>query len=154
MDEKNNKNQNNNKDGNKGNRFNQTILILLIAGVITVLGISCVNTFLHNSTSQEISYSDFLKMLDNGNVSKVVYNQDVIEITPKTQPIEGLKLSYYTGYIYDEEVIQYLKDNDIVCRYRTRVRQFLILCSCILCHGCSYTSFSALCSGECPAVEE
>ena len=113
MDEKNNKNQNNNKDGNKGNRFNQTILILLIAGVITVLGISCVNTFLHNSTSQEISYSDFLKMLDNGNVSKVVYNQDVIEITPKTQPIEGLKLSYYTGYIYDEEVIQYLKDNDI-----------------------------------------
>ena len=113
MDEKNNKNQNNNKDGNKGNRFNQTILILLIAGVITVLGISCVNTFLHNSTSQEISYSDFLKMLDNGNVSKVVYNQDVIEITPKTQPIEGLKLSYYTGYIYDEEVMQYLKDNDI-----------------------------------------
>ena len=113
MDEKNNKNQNNNKDGNKGNRFDQPILILLIAGVITVLGISCVNTFLHNSTSQEISYSDFLKMLDNGNVSKVVYNQDVIEITPKTQPIEGLKLSYYTGYIYDEEVIQYLKDNDI-----------------------------------------
>lgn len=113
VDEKNNKNQNNNKDGNKGNRFNQTILILLIAGVITVLGISCVNTFLHNSTSQEITYSDFLKMLENGNVSKVVYNQDVIEITPKTQPIEGLKLSYYTGYIYDDEVIQYLKDNDI-----------------------------------------
>ena len=98
MDEKNSKNQNqNNKDGNKGNRFNQTILILLIAGVITVLGISCVNTFLHNSTSQEITYTDFLKMLDNGNVSKVVYDQDVIHITPKTQPIEGLNLTYYTG---------------------------------------------------------
>ena len=114
MDEKNSKNQNrNNKDGNKGNRFNQTILILLIAGVITVLGISCVNTFLHNSTSQEISYTDFLEMLDNGNVSKVVYDQDVIHITPKTQPIEGLKLTYYTGYIYDEDVIQYMKDNNI-----------------------------------------
>ena len=113
MDEKNNKNQNQNKDGNKGNKFNQTLLILLIAGVITVLAISCVNTFLHNSTSQEISYTDFLSMLDSGNVAKVEYDQDVIYITPKTQPIEGLKLSYYTGYIYDEEVIQYMKDNNI-----------------------------------------
>ena len=68
MDEKNNKNQNqgqNNKDGNKGNKFNQTLLILLIAGVITVLAISCVNTFLNNSTSQEISYTDFISMLEN-----------------------------------------------------------------------------------------
>ena len=116
MDEKNNKNQNksnNNKDGNKGSKFNQTLLILLIAGVITVLGISCVNNFLNNSTSQEISYTDFLKMLESGNVSEVVYNQDVIEITPKTQPIEGLKLTYYTGYMYDEEVVQFLKDNNI-----------------------------------------
>ena len=116
MDEKNNKNQNqgqNNKDGNKGNKFNQTLLILLIAGVITVLAISCVNTFLNNSTSQEISYTDFISMLENGNVSKVVYDQDVIRITPKTQPIEGLKLTYYTGYIYDEDVIQYMKDNDV-----------------------------------------
>ena len=109
MDEKNNKNQNqgqNNKDGNKGNKFNQTLLILLIAGVITVLAISCVNTFLNNSTSQEISYTDFISMLENGNVSKVVYDQDVIRITPKTQPIEGLKLTYYTGYIYDEDVLR------------------------------------------------
>ena len=116
MDEKNNKNQNqgqNNKDGNKGNKFNQTLLILLIAGVITVLAISCVNTFLNNSTSQEISYTDFISMLENGNVSKVVYDQDVIRITPKTQPIEGLKLTYCTGYIYDEDVIQYMKDNDV-----------------------------------------
>ena len=80
MDEKNNKNQNQNKDGNKGNKFNQTLLILLIAGVITVLAISCVNTFLHNSTSQEISYTDFLSMLDSGNVAKVEYDQDVIYI--------------------------------------------------------------------------
>ena len=116
MDEKNNKNQNqgqNNKDGNKGNKFNQTLLILLIAGVITVLAISCVNTFLNNSTSQEISYTDFISMLEKGNVSKVVYDQDVIRITPKTQPIEGLKLTYYTGYIYDEDVIQYMKDNNV-----------------------------------------
>ena len=116
MDEKNNKNQNqgqNNKDGNKGNKFNQTLLILLIAVVITVLAISCVNTFLNNSTSQEISYTDFINMLENGNVSKVVYDQDVIRITPKTQPIEGLKLTYYTGYIYDEDVIQYMKDNNV-----------------------------------------
>ena len=116
MDEKNNKNQNqgqNNKDGNKGNKFNQTLLILLIAGVITVLAISCVNTFLNNSTSQEISYTDFISMLENGNVSRVVYDQDVIRITPKTQPIEGLKLTYYTGYIYDEDVIQYMKDNNV-----------------------------------------
>ena len=120
MDEKNNKNQNQNKDGNKGNKFNQTLLILLIAGVITVLAISCVNTFLHNSTSQEISYTDFLNMLDSGNVAKVEYDQDVIYITPKTQPIEGLKLSYYTGYIYDEEVIQYMKDNNI--EYNVRIQ--------------------------------
>ena len=116
MDENNNKNQNqnqNNKDGNKGSKFNQTLLILLIAGVITVLAISCVNNFLNNSTSQEISYTGFINMLENGNVSKVVYDQDVIRITPKTQPIEGLNLTYYTGYIYDEDVIQYMKDNNV-----------------------------------------
>lgn len=131
MDEKNNKNQNQNKDGNKGNKFNQTLLILLIAGVITVLAISCVNTFLHNSTSQEISYTDFLSMLDSGNVAKVEYDQDVIYITPKTQPIEGLKLSYYTGYIYDEEVIQYMKDNNIEYNVKIQDKSSSILVFCL-----------------------
>lgn len=119
MEENKNRNQspnngNNNKDGNKnGGKFNQTLFILLIAGLFTILGISCVNNFLHSSTSSEISYTAFVNMLEQGEVEKVVYNGDTIEITPKNQPIEGLSLTFYTGYIYDEQIMEYMKENNI-----------------------------------------
>lgn len=118
MEENKNRNQSpnngNNKDGNKnGGKFNQTLFILLIAGLFTILGISCVNNFLHSSTSSEISYTAFVNMLEKGEVEKVVYNGDTIEITPKNQPIEGLSLSFYTGYIYDEQIMEYMKENNI-----------------------------------------
>ncbi len=117
MEENRNNNQNkdnkNNNDNKNGSKFGQTIVILIIAGIFTLLGISCVNDFLKSSTSTEIPYSTFVTMLENGDIASVLYNNDIIEITPKNQPIEGLELTYYTGYIYDAELIQYMKDNDI-----------------------------------------
>ena len=125
VDENNINNQNrkqNNKDNNNknSNKFNQTLIILVIAGIVTLLCITFVNSFLKGSTSKEISYTDFVNLLENGKVAEVRYDQDKIEITPKEQPVEGLTLKYYTGYIYDEKVMEYMKENNI--KYSVRIQ--------------------------------
>ena len=60
----------------------------------------------------EISYSRFLELIDENGISSVEYSSDQITIIPKEQPVSGLTVKYYTGYIYDEDVFNKLKSMD------------------------------------------
>jgi cell division protease FtsH len=77
-------NQNNNSDNNN-NKNRQSLLILLICALVSLMCMSIFSgAFTGNSTTQEISYSTFLKMLDKDEVSSVTINSDTLEITPKS----------------------------------------------------------------------
>ncbi len=95
-------------DGNAPKK--QSLLFLLIACLVTLLFVSYFMKAVSGATSQEISYDQFVKMLENDMVSSVYIDSDKIEITPKTvekksdqTPSLGLLsagspvITYYTG---------------------------------------------------------
>ena len=91
-------NQNNNKNP-KNNKQNWSIII--ITTLVTVFLVLGLYSFMQKTTSKEISYSEFLKMLDDKKIEEVVFDTNQLIITPKTEKKNGLpqvKVTYYTGY--------------------------------------------------------
>ena len=99
MDNQNKNNQKNNKQG-----FGIIIITTLIAAVI-VLGLY---QFMEESTSKEIAYSEFLKMVDDGKVEEVRIGANELIITPQEEKVPGLKVKYFTGKVEDENLSQRL----------------------------------------------
>ena len=114
MDNRQNNGQGPRGDGNRGPKFNQTVVILLIAALITFIGISWLNGMVKNATYKEITYDEFLSMLDDGEVGKVSFEQDRILIEPAKQNNSmGVKYTYYTGYINDDEIVSKLEESGV-----------------------------------------
>lgn len=103
-------NPNNNPNRGQGPKINQTITIVLIALIVTIVGMSFISSMLSNSTSKEISYNEFIEKIEKGEIEEVYLGEDKIIITPKDQPIEGIKFTYYTGYTADRDLEQRLLD--------------------------------------------
>ena len=75
-------NQNNNKNKNQKNN-RQGWGIILFTTLITLFLVLALYRFMPGSNPKEITYDQFLKMVDEGKVEKVKINSDKIEITPK-----------------------------------------------------------------------
>ncbi len=112
----NNQNQNQNKDPGNGSNNNQnkspknsqTIAILLIVTVITLIVMGLFNSLMKGTTNQEISYNKFMKMIENDEIKKVEFQSGQYVITPKSQPLRGLDFTYYTGNVDDPELVDKL----------------------------------------------
>ena len=104
MDNQNKNNQKNNKQG-----FGIIIITTLIAAVI-VLGLY---QFMEESTSKEIAYSEFLKMVDEGKVEEVRIGANELIITPKEEKVPGIKVKYFTGRVEDEKLSERLYEAGI-----------------------------------------
>lgn len=91
MDNNNNQYDGNNNNGNRqgGNGGQppkkQSLLFLLIAALVTLLCVSHFMKAISSATSQEISYDQFVQMVDDGKVESVYISSDKIEITPKVK---------------------------------------------------------------------
>ena len=105
-------NNNRNNNNKRGLRPGHIIIGLIIAIVITYLGVTFFRSIFKKYTSTEISYSAFLDMIDKDEITAVEYSSSKIVITPKKQPVSGIKMTYYTGYIYDEDTFNKLKTLD------------------------------------------
>lgn len=105
-------NNNGNNNNKRGLRPGHIIIGLIIAIVITYLGVTFFRSIFNKYMSTEISYSAFLDMIDKDEISAVEYSSSKIVITPKKQPVSGIKMTYYTGYIYDEDTFNKLKTLD------------------------------------------
>ena len=107
----------NNKKGNKNGLPNKTALIIIL---ISTLFIWYMFTMLSDQikagTRQEISYDKFLEMLDQNAVEEVVLKSDELIITPKGQENKTFKITYYTGYIYDPDLVDRLYAADVTFR--------------------------------------
>ena len=100
----------NQDNGNKGNnnknqppKNKQTLLVLLIASLVTLLFLSYFRTVVSKASEQEISYNEFIAMVEEGKVDKVVVDSDQITIIPKQQDNPLMPLTYYTGVVDDPE---------------------------------------------------
>ena len=125
MDNQNNQNNNQNNQNNNQNgpQKRQSLFMLLIAVLITIMGMSFFMNLMSGADS-EITYSEFLKMVKNDEVKSVVITDSEIEITPKeakkdesSQPVIATRptttVTYYTGNLEDDNLYQLLDEHDV-----------------------------------------
>lgn len=103
MDNKNNK-QNKNGLPNK-----TAIIIILISSLFIWYMFSMLYQQVKSNTNIEITYNKFLSMLDNGEIKSVKLKTDGrLSIVPKVQPNKGFDITYYTGNLYDPDLVSKL----------------------------------------------
>lgn len=99
------------RNGSQGPKFNQTVIILIIAALVTFVGISWLNRMVRDATYKEITYDEFLDMIDDNEIGNVSFESDRILIEPvKQNNTIGVKYTYYTGYLNDDEIVNRLKE--------------------------------------------
>ena len=82
---------------NNGNRNSgQSILIVFICIVVSLLSMAAFSGAFNESASRKITYDEFIRMLDEGNVKSVVINTDTVDITPKADQNSQMIVKYYT----------------------------------------------------------
>lgn len=113
----NNSNRNNqgngNENGNGGNGKNpkkQNLLLLLVTALISLLLISYFMRVVSGATNKEISYNEFMDMIEENQVEKVEIDSSQIVIYPKKQESANLfytqpVITYYTGKIEDDDTL-------------------------------------------------
>ena len=81
----NNDNRNNNHNNNNNNKKPKNvnlIIFIIIAAVVTFIGLTLLSNMFRNATYKEISYDQFMQMIDEDKVKKVALEQDRILTTP------------------------------------------------------------------------
>ena len=124
MDNNPNNNKNNNKP-NKGNKQNkQGWLLVLLTTLLTTFIVVGMLELTDSVTKKEITYSEFLQMVDEGKVEEVVFESDKYTITLKEGEgqqgiLDNIKVTYYTGIIEDESLTGRL--NDAKVKYGSKI---------------------------------
>ncbi len=123
-------NQDDNKSTGGGNNSNRggkdegpgssRFLVFAVVSIIFLLGISYVLRASSSSSTEEVSYNEFVQMVDEGKVEKVVVNSDRLIIKTKSEeqvendntsmflvPFAGYNAekTYYTGVMEDYETV-------------------------------------------------
>ena len=120
----NDQNKKNNGRGNGGPQKKQSILLLLVASLITLLCMSFVMNIMTGSTNKEITYNEFLDMVEDGKVEKVVIDTDQLNITPVQEESKDVKdafgneyqtpeVKYYTGVVEDDNLPEFLREHKV-----------------------------------------
>ena len=108
--------ENNNKQGGDNNgRKPQNVrifIICLIAAILAMLFFKYLTEQVQSAKVEEVTYDEFLKMLEKGEVESVVIENQKIVITPKNQT-SFYGLTYYTGIVDDPELTQRLYDSGV-----------------------------------------
>lgn len=112
----NNKNNGGNGSGGSGkDPRKQNIIMFLIAALLSLLLVSTFVKIMTGDSEKEISYNEFIQMLEKGKVESVVIGTDRVYIQPKTDkenqsPVlylygMGSTVSYYTGKIEEDDTL-------------------------------------------------
>ena len=125
----NSNNQNNNSNNNQGNgpQKKQSIFSLLLAVLAVLIGMSFI-TKLASASDYEITYSEFIDMVEAGEVESVVISDTQIDITPVEdketeteeeqldEPVIGgakATVKYHTGNLDDDNLYALLEKHDV-----------------------------------------
>ena len=109
MNENNQGNHNGNGGGNQ-NRNHSSILIFLVVTLVTLVLMSFFNRMMNDSTSMEISYDQFLDLLEQNLVESVTLDSDKLTVVTKKQDLasQGVEMTYYTGRMADPDLVERL----------------------------------------------
>ena len=109
--------------GKKDNRSGPRIALFLIVTLICIFVLTAISNLMRSSTTQEISFNEFLAMVEKGEVTEVHLSDTTIEISSEEKDTSPLSLyglgngmttvTRYTGYVEYPELVQLLLDADV-----------------------------------------
>ena len=105
-------NDNKKRDPNKNRNIRSALIMVAICLVITLLFSSLLTRY-RNGNQQEISYSEFLTMVEKNEVKEVTVGDSKITIVPKKQTNPVMKTTYYTRPISDYKLVDRLKESGV-----------------------------------------
>ena len=115
MDDRKNQNREPENGSGGGPKNRQTILIILICLLVSLMVMGLLNNALGGITSEDLDYSKFLDMVNNDEVQEVVLKSGTLTVTPKDQKSEGI--TYQVTMMGDEqELVDLLQEKGIKAR--------------------------------------
>ena len=112
MDDRKNQNREPENGSGGGPKNRQTILIILICLLVSLMVMGLLNNALGGITSEDLDYSKFLDMVNNDGVQEVVLKSGTLTVTPKDQKSEGI--TYQVTMMGDEqELVDLLQEKGI-----------------------------------------
>ena len=111
----NNNNGNNGDNNNKNNKNGQMIMVFILVSLVALFIMSMVMNRYTSMSTSEISYSDFLQMVEDGKVESVEFDSYQINITPVSENKNSYlqEQTYYCGRLDDPDLLPLLKDKGI-----------------------------------------
>ncbi len=115
-----NYNNKNRYNGNKGDDEKRSgkIWIIILAAIMTIFLVYFMSSAFQNATSKEITYDEYLEMINSGKAEKVVVtNSGKIVITPKETEVtggnglstKGIAFTYWTTALSGDALLDELK---------------------------------------------
>ena len=101
---------NNNNGGN--NRNGMTVMIFILAALLVLFLTSLLNSCARDATNKEISYSEFVSLVENDKVEEVTFTSNKIKIKPKTEN-KLYRITYYTAQLNDEALLPLLREHGV-----------------------------------------
>ena len=95
VDNQNNQNNQRNENNN-GPRNKQTIILLVVVGLITIIAMTLLNEFITGKTTIKVTYDQFVDMVESGKVKEVEIGSNI-----RFKTKENSFLTYYTPYLED-----------------------------------------------------
>lgn len=101
----------NRPDGNGGrnNRGGQGIMAFILLTLVALFVYALISNSISHASTQEKSYSDFIKQLDKGNVKSVEFDSYEIDYKLVDDGHKDYDITYYTGRVADDELVPTLK---------------------------------------------
>lgn len=97
----------NNKNNPKGNqpKNQQSLLLVLVCVLVSLLCMSFFSSLMNKTTSSEITYNKFIRMVENNEVESVTISDSKLTILPKEQRSKYIEQTYYTTMTEDETAL-------------------------------------------------
>ncbi len=107
----NNKKQNQNMNSNW-----QTIAMLVVAALLTIMIVSWMNSAVESRQRKELSYNEFVQMVEDGKVESIRVKDAVIEVMPKAEATEySQQMKYYVVRIEgDYQFLNRVLENNVI----------------------------------------
>lgn len=105
------------------NNSKRTILIVLVCLLISLLFMSFFSNMMNHSTSQEITYDQFIEQVEKGAIKEVIIEGSTLTIVPKEQPYQNFEITYSTYLVGDENNLSDLLEEYGVSFYKNPPNQ-------------------------------
>ena len=99
-----------NNQGGPNNQKKNKIISVVVTFIVALIFTSLMSYMFDSATKKEITYNQFIDLLDQGQVEKVTFDANKIYIVPKTDGTPLIRTTFWTTKLDDPDLITDLKD--------------------------------------------